>query len=78
MLRYGHENEANGSDLSPVDFVKVADGFGIPAVAIDGFGATYRDALVRAIGAKRPQMLHVRAQLFPPVTTSPRWPIRST
>ncbi|MCU1428144.1 MAG: thiamine pyrophosphate protein central region [Actinomycetia bacterium] len=78
MLRFGHEHEANGSDLSPVDFVTVARGFGVEAVAIDGFGPEYGDALAAAVAARAPRLLHVRAQLYPPVTTSPRWPIRST
>jgi acetolactate synthase-1/2/3 large subunit len=78
MLRFGHETVANGSDLSPVDFVAVARGFGIEAEAVDGTGADYHAALTRAAAADGPRLLHVRARLFPPVTTSPRWPIRST
>jgi acetolactate synthase-1/2/3 large subunit len=78
MLRFGHEGVANGSDLSPVDFVGVARGFGIEAEAVDGVGAEYQAALTRAADAAGPRLLHVRAALYPPVTTSPRWPIRST
>jgi acetolactate synthase-1/2/3 large subunit len=78
MLRFGHEHERIGSDLSPVDFVAVARGFGIEAEAVDGVGAAYRDALARAATADGPRLLHVRAALYPPVTTSPRWPIKGT
>jgi acetolactate synthase-1/2/3 large subunit len=78
MLRFGHESVANGSDLSPVDFVAVARGFGIEAEAVDGVGPEYEAALGRATRSGGPRLLHVRAALYPPVTTSPRWPIRST
>ncbi len=74
MLRFGHEHEANGSTLSPVDFVAVAKGFGIDARVIDGFGSEYGRAMAHALSGNRPRLLHVRAQLYPPVTTSPRWP----
>jgi acetolactate synthase-1/2/3 large subunit len=78
MLRFGHESVANGSDLSPVDFVAVARGFGIEAEAVDGVGAEYQAALGRAAAAGAPRLVHVRAALYPPVTTSPRWPIKGT
>jgi thiamine pyrophosphate-dependent acetolactate synthase large subunit-like protein len=78
MLRFGHEGEANGSDLSPVDFVTIARGFGIEAEAVDGTGAEYRAALERAVAAGAPRLLHVQARLYPPATTSPRWPIKET
>jgi acetolactate synthase-1/2/3 large subunit len=78
MLRFGHEGVANGSDLSPVDFVAVARGFGIEAERTEGVGAAYEQALARCVAAREPRLLHVTASLYPPVTTSPRWPIRST
>jgi acetolactate synthase-1/2/3 large subunit len=78
MLRFGHENEANGSDLSPVDFAAVARGFGINASAVSGTGTAYGTALADCVRAAEPRLLHVSASLYPPVTTSPRWPMRSS
>jgi acetolactate synthase-1/2/3 large subunit len=78
MLRFGHENEPNGSDLSPVDFAAVARGFGIQAQAVSGTGTDYETALADCVRANEPRLLHVSASLYPPVTTSPRWPMRST
>lgn len=75
MLRYPHE-VAPGCELAPVDFVAVAEGFGIPATPVDGFGAAYEHALGAALASGRPNLLHVRARLFPPRTTSPRWPMK--
>jgi thiamine pyrophosphate-dependent acetolactate synthase large subunit-like protein len=78
MLRYGHENESIGSDLAAVDFVTVARGFGITAEAVPGIGPDYETALAKALASGEPRVLHVTARLYPPVTTSPRWPMRST
>jgi acetolactate synthase-1/2/3 large subunit len=78
MLRYGHEDVAHGSDLSPVDFVTVARGFGIEAEHVDGFGPAYESTLARHVDAREPRLLHVTAGLHPPVTTSPRWPMKGT
>jgi acetolactate synthase-1/2/3 large subunit len=75
MLRFGHEDVANGSDLSSVDFVTVARGFGVEAVALDGFGSEYEATLASCVAARAPRLLHVRAHLHPPVSTSPRWPL---
>jgi acetolactate synthase-1/2/3 large subunit len=78
MLRYGHDDETIGSDLPAVDFVQAAGAFGIGATALEGFGSNYAKALARAVAAGRPHLLHVRARLLPPVTTTPRWPIKDT
>jgi acetolactate synthase-1/2/3 large subunit len=78
MLRFGHENEPNGSDLAPVDFAAVARGFGIDATAVSGTGSDYEIALAESARANEPRLLHVSASLYPPVTTSPRWPMRSS
>ena len=43
------------------------------ALAVDGFGAAFAEALGAAVAVGEPRMLVVRAQLKPPPTTSPRW-----
>jgi acetolactate synthase-1/2/3 large subunit len=75
MLRYGPQSTA-ANELPPVDFVQAARAFGIPAVGIDGVGATYAKALAQAVERAEPSLLHVRARLHPPVTTTPFWPIK--
>ncbi len=75
MLRHPHDR-APGCELSAVDFVAVAQGFGVDAEAVDGVGADYEAALGRALAAGAPRLLHVHARLFPPRTTSPRWPMK--
>jgi acetolactate synthase-1/2/3 large subunit len=76
MLRYGRENDSNnGCDLSPVDFVAVAEGFGIMADHVDGLGADYGQALAKAVASGEPRLIHAHARLVPPRTTSPRWPL---
>jgi thiamine pyrophosphate-dependent acetolactate synthase large subunit-like protein len=75
MLRYG-PTATVANDLPAVDFVTVAEGFGLEAVRIDGLGAGYGDALAAAVAARAPRLLHVRAALHPPVTTTPFWPIQ--
>ncbi len=75
MLRYGHEHERDdiGTELSPVDFVAIARGFGIEALHVDGFGDQYSRALCSAVETKKPHLIHVSAALMPPRTTTPRW-----
>ena len=54
------------------DFPAVAAAFGLPATAVpslDGLAG----ALARAVGSGGPHLVHVRARLTPPRTTSPRW-----
>jgi acetolactate synthase-1/2/3 large subunit len=77
MLRYGHDAEDVGTDLPPVDFAMVAEGFGIETTPVEGTGPDYAKALAAAVAAEAPHVLHVRARLYPPVTTSPRWPIQN-
>jgi acetolactate synthase-1/2/3 large subunit len=75
MLRYGaHSTHAN--DLPPVDFAQAARAFGIAATTIEGLGAEYATALAQAVERGGPSLLHVRAVLHPPVTTTPFWPIK--
>ena len=77
MLRYGHDpDEDLGTELTTPDFAAVARGFGIIARTVDGVGATYEAALADAVASGGPNLLHVRARLYPPRSTSPRWPIR--
>ncbi|MEO6082072.1 MAG: thiamine pyrophosphate-binding protein [Umezawaea sp.] len=76
MLRYdqdvaGHPN--TGVDLHTPDFVALAASFGVPAVAVDGFGASFEARLAEFVAADGPNLLVVRARLKPPPTTSPRW-----
>ncbi len=76
MLRYGREDDPdNGCDLSPVDFVAVANGFGIAAERVEGLGDDYGRALGKAVASGEPRLIHARATLVPPRTTSPRWPL---
>ncbi len=75
MLRFPHE-ELDGCELQPVDFVKVAEGFGIDATLISGVGSDYQHALTQAASRNAPSLLHVKAALYPPRTTSPRWPTK--
>jgi acetolactate synthase-1/2/3 large subunit len=77
MLRYGHApDEDIGSDLTTPDFAAVAEAFGVAARRVDGVGPAYRAALAEAVASGVPNVLHVRAGLFPPRSTSPRWPLR--
>jgi thiamine pyrophosphate-dependent acetolactate synthase large subunit-like protein len=77
MLRYGHHpSEELGTELTTPDFAAVAHGFGITARQVDGVGSAYRAALAEAVASGAPNLLHVRASLYPPRSTSPRWPLR--
>jgi acetolactate synthase-1/2/3 large subunit len=77
MLRYGHDPDTDfGTELATPDFAAVARGFGIEARTVDGVGDTYQRALAEAVASGAPNVLHVRARLFPPRSTSPRWPLR--
>jgi acetolactate synthase-1/2/3 large subunit len=77
MLRYGHDPVDDlGTELRTPDFAAVARGFGLDARTVDGVGAAFEDALRAAIASGVPNVLHVRAHLHPPRSTSPRWPLR--
>ena len=76
MLRFDQReagDEPFGVDLVRPDFAALAAAFGLPAVAVDGFGAAFADALGAALAAAAPRIIVVRAELRPPRTTSPRW-----
>jgi acetolactate synthase-1/2/3 large subunit len=75
MLRWPHDTR-DGCELGAVDFVRVAEGFGITAEQVEGVGPDYEAALARSVAAGAPRLLHVRARLYPPRTTSPRWPMK--
>ncbi|HET9729979.1 MAG TPA: thiamine pyrophosphate-binding protein [Acidimicrobiia bacterium] len=75
MLRFGaHATPAN--ELPPADFVGIARSFGIDATVVDGFGEDYLKALAAAVSSGEPRLLHVRARLHPPSTTTPFWPMQ--
>jgi acetolactate synthase-1/2/3 large subunit len=77
MLRYDprHTGEPQpGADLAGPDFVQLAAAFGIPATHVTGVGLPLERALGRALASYEPQMVVCDASLFPPKTTSPRWP----
>jgi acetolactate synthase-1/2/3 large subunit len=77
MLRYGHDiAEDLGTELMTPDFAAVARGFGITARSVDGVGPDYQATLAEAVASSVPNLVHVRARLYPPRSTSPRWPLR--
>lgn len=78
MLRYDEKirfgRALKTSDLDAPDFVKVARAFGIPARAAN---ATDVGAAVKwALSRKGPALVEVKTSLVPPITTSPRWPLK--
>ncbi len=76
MLRYDQQvfgHEERGVDLLGPDWLAVAAAFGIPAVEVTGAGAPLQAALASAAAAGGPRLVLLRATLFPPRTTSPRW-----
>jgi acetolactate synthase-1/2/3 large subunit len=77
MLRFGHDPAVDlGTELATPDFAAVARGFGLEARTVDGVGKDYAAALTDAVASGVPNVLHVRAALYPPRSTSPRWPLR--
>jgi thiamine pyrophosphate-dependent acetolactate synthase large subunit-like protein len=75
MLRYdqvvaGHPEV--GVDLATPDFTALAAAFGLDATRVAGVGEL-AGALAAALGRGRPHLVHLRARLVPPRTTSPRW-----
>jgi acetolactate synthase-1/2/3 large subunit len=78
MLRFD-ENDRFGrpfaADLVTPDLEQLAGAFGIPyaRATIEGLEAAMRAAI--SLGG--PQLVEVRAALYPPMTTSPRWRERS-
>jgi len=63
------------TDLRAPDFVALAESFGVPARR-----ATQRDAaaaLEWATAHRGPALVELRARFAPPLTTSPRWPLKA-
>ncbi|MDP9430150.1 MAG: thiamine pyrophosphate-binding protein [Actinomycetota bacterium] len=76
MLRFDQVHTGvptRGVDLTTPDFVALANSFGVPARAVDGFGEEFASALSDSLDADGPDVLVVRAALTPPPSTSPRW-----
>ena len=75
MLRFDqrHAPGGGGADLVVPDFARLAESFGMPASTVDGVSTELADALDDALGSGRPRLVHCRAVLYPPKTTSPRW-----
>jgi acetolactate synthase-1/2/3 large subunit len=71
MLRYDQIHAGDdevGVDLVTPDFPALAAAFGIPARQV-----TIRDLAGALAPAEGPRLVHLRARLTPPRTTSPRW-----
>ncbi len=76
MLRFDQDHagtERRGVDLHTPDLVALAEAFGMPAVRVDDVGEPLQDALSAALASREPRLVTVRAALYPPRTTSPRW-----
>jgi thiamine pyrophosphate-dependent acetolactate synthase large subunit-like protein len=76
MLRFdqrafGHPER--GFDLAGPDWLALAAAFGIVAEEAAGAGEPLRAALARAAASGGPRLVLLRAALYPPRTTSPRW-----
>jgi acetolactate synthase-1/2/3 large subunit len=76
MLRFDQRRAGSaesGVDLVGPDWLAVAAAYGIAAEEVATTGDDLRDALARAAAAAAPRLVLVRAELYPPRTTSPRW-----
>lgn len=76
MLRYDQTRVGDpevGVDLVGPDFCALAAAFGLPATAVPSVGDGLTAALAKALASGGPHLVHVRARLTPPRTTSPRW-----
>ncbi|MGH9087524.1 MAG: thiamine pyrophosphate-binding protein [Acidimicrobiales bacterium] len=75
MLRFDQREQpaSRGADLVVPDFVRLAESFGMEATAVEGVGDGLAAALDDALASGRPRLVHCRAALYPPRTTSPRW-----
>ncbi|MGZ4142359.1 MAG: thiamine pyrophosphate-binding protein [Actinomycetota bacterium] len=77
MLRFD-EGERFGrtfaADLSTPDFTRLADSFGMKARACKP--KDFHEALAWALKHKGPALVELRARFAPPITTSPRWPLK--
>ncbi|HVV13874.1 thiamine pyrophosphate-binding protein [Amycolatopsis sp.] len=76
MLRYDQDREGlpqRGVNLHTPDFVGLARSFGVHADQVKGFGRAFRRLLSEFVRSDEPNVLVVRANLAPPLNTSPRW-----
>jgi acetolactate synthase-1/2/3 large subunit len=76
MLRFDQRRAGDperGVDLVGPDWLALAGAYGIPAEEATDVGPPLRDALVRAATGGGPRLVLLRAALYPPRTTSPRW-----
>ncbi len=76
MLRYDQlvaGDPERGVDLQGPDWVALAHAFGLAASEVESVGEPLREALAVSADRAGPSLLHVRARLHPPRTTSPRW-----
>ncbi len=74
MLRYGRDDGRHGTELHTPDFFTIARGFGVAAHRVDDVGEPFQAVLRDAVASREPALVHLRARLAPPRTTSPRWP----
>ena len=76
MLRYDQQvfgHEERGVDLVGPDWLALAAAFGLVAEEAASAGEPLRLALARAAAAAGPRLVLLKARLYPPRTTSPRW-----
>jgi acetolactate synthase-1/2/3 large subunit len=77
MLRFDEDErfgERFAVDLDTPDFVALAKSFGVKARKTTE--AAFAKDLAWAIKQKGPALLELDAQWAPPLTTSPRWPLK--
>jgi len=77
MLRYDEDErfgERFAVDLATPDFVALAKAFGAHARAATP--AQIGDAVAWSLGRRGPSLIEVEAAWDPPLTTSPRWPLK--
>lgn len=77
MLRFDQKERFKrlfAVDLATPDFVKLAASFGIKGRAITP--ADLPKALAWSLKIKGPSLIALKAKWAPPVTTSPRWPLK--
>lgn len=77
MLRFDEEERFGrtfAADLSTPDFTKLADAFGMKARACKQ--KDFHETLQWALKQKGPALVELRARFAPPITTSPRWPLK--
>jgi acetolactate synthase-1/2/3 large subunit len=77
MLRYDERERFArefASDLVTPDFVMLAEAFGVKAKRCKQ--KDFGEALQWALKQKGPSLVELRATFAPPITTSPRWPLK--